>query len=213
MMLATSQKQRYWELVQGALKMAGAPIALAASLQYRIDNLPEDQQELFYHAEPLDVAKDLSGIERWSDEQIRAYIEQSSRASQANHELEPAITVQPKSNFFRFVSAFIFACSVAFGALLLLVVSLQQTGPLARTLSILAGGIGALGISGTLVMLFGLPAYNDTLRLQERFQHLEEEMKQALAQNQRLEREMKQALAQNQRLEKEMKQALNRRVS
>jgi hypothetical protein len=67
--------------------MAGAPTELATSLLQKIDTLPEDHQELFYHAEPLDVAKDLSGIERWSDEQVRAYIEQSRRETNTDHDL------------------------------------------------------------------------------------------------------------------------------
>lgn len=77
MSLTASQKQSYWERVEGALEIAGARPELAANLMPDIESLPEDQQELFYHPEPLDVAKDLSGVERWSNEQIRAYIEQS----------------------------------------------------------------------------------------------------------------------------------------
>ena len=77
MSLTASQKQSYWQRVEGALEIAGAPTELAASLLPEIESLPEDQQELFYHAEPLDVARDLSGVKRWSDEQVRAYIEQS----------------------------------------------------------------------------------------------------------------------------------------
>ena len=87
MNLTALQKYRYWVRVQSALEMAGAPTELATSLLQKIDTLPEDHQELFYHAEPLDVAKDLSGIERWSDEQVRAYIEQSRRETNTDHDL------------------------------------------------------------------------------------------------------------------------------
>lgn len=87
MSLTASQKQSYWKRVEGALEIAGAPTELAASLLPEIESLPEDQQELFYHAEPLDVARDLSGVKRWSDEQVRAYLEQSRPETKANDEL------------------------------------------------------------------------------------------------------------------------------
>jgi hypothetical protein len=83
--LTASQKQSYWERVQYALKMAGASNELAESLVHEIEHLPEEQQDLFYHAEPLDVARDLSGIERWSAEQVRDYIETSR--TRTNEEL------------------------------------------------------------------------------------------------------------------------------
>lgn len=85
--ITASQKQTYWQRVQDALAIAGAPNELAESLVQEVENLSRDQQELFYHAEPLDVAKDLSGVERWSDEQVRTYIEHSSRAGRSTEQL------------------------------------------------------------------------------------------------------------------------------
>lgn len=87
MSLTAAQKESYWERVQSALEIAGAPAELADSLVQKVGSLPEVQQQLFYHAEPLDVARDLSGVERWSDEQVHTYVEQSRRESEANERL------------------------------------------------------------------------------------------------------------------------------
>ena len=206
-MLATPQKQSYWERVQVALEIAGAPIELADSLLQKVEGLPEDQQELFYHAEPLDVARDLSGVERWSDEQVRAYLEQSSREIKSNDQLQAPITAESKGEHLSFFYVSIIALALTFGGVILVAVSLQDS-PLTRTLSIIAGGVAAFAVLATLMLVIGLPAYKYTMRLKKELHHLEGEMRVALARNQHLNEEMKEALAQNLRLEKEMKEAL-----
>ena len=75
MILTQHDKNNYWKQVQAALEIVGARPELAHELLTDVNNLPERQQELFYHAEPIDIARDLSGIEQWTDQQIRIYVE------------------------------------------------------------------------------------------------------------------------------------------
>jgi hypothetical protein len=215
--LTASQKASYWRRVQGALKLAGAPTELALELVLEVDRLPDAQQELFYHAEPLDVARDLSGVERWSDEQVRAYIEQSSRESKSNVELEAPITAlskakrfnfparaESKSKRFYFLSASISSLALTFSLLVLVLVSLQQTSPLAGTLSILAGGVAALTGLGALLLLIALPAYKYMTKLQAELHSLQEEL---IGRNRDLEKRLRD-LTKDQRFEQETTEAL-----
>lgn len=206
-MLATSQKQSYWERVQAALEIAGAPNELADSLRQKVESLPKDQQELFYHAEPLDVARDLSGVERWSDEQVRAYLEQSSIENMLNDQLEAPIPVWPQGEGLRFFYVIIIVLALNLGVDILVAVSLQNS-QLTPTLSIFASGVATLIVLAVLMFVIALPAYKYTRWLKKELHYLEGEMRVTLARNQHLNEEMKEALAQNLSLEKEMKAAL-----
>ena len=56
---------RYWKLVEDILlnifkvDPSKTPIR---RLRYQVSQFPEDQEDLFYHAEPLDIAADLAHI-------------------------------------------------------------------------------------------------------------------------------------------------------
>jgi hypothetical protein len=64
----------YWELVKRTLEeVFQAPQYLADSLKGRIEQLPADEQLLFYHAEPLDVAGDIAGVPLINPDRVRQY--------------------------------------------------------------------------------------------------------------------------------------------
>ena len=71
-----------------------------------------------------------------------------------------------------FFSAFVFACAVVFALLVLLAVTLPQTYPRTPIILFLAGAVGALGVMGALLLVFGLPAYNSVIDLEEQHQSL-----------------------------------------
>lgn len=72
------QKQLYWNCVSEAFRIVNSSEYVVENLRSQIERLPERKQELFYHAEPLDVAKDLSGIYKWTEEQLNKYREISN---------------------------------------------------------------------------------------------------------------------------------------
>ena len=74
----------------------------------------------------------------------------------------------------KYFSAFVLACAVVFALLLLLAVALPQTSPRTPIVLLLAGAAGGLGVVGALLMVFGLPTYNDVVDLNERWQNLED---------------------------------------
>ena len=86
-----------------------------------------------------------------------------------------------------FFSAFVFACAVAFALLVLLAVTLPQTTPRTPIILLLAGAVGALGVLGALLLVFGLPAYNCVIDLEERYQSLEEQFRNLDLRNKTLE--------------------------
>lgn len=77
-MLHQADKDRYWEAVEVALDVLEAPRELAFRFRERLESLHAGPQELFYHAEPLDVAKDLAGREACTEAQIDAYVNKVS---------------------------------------------------------------------------------------------------------------------------------------
>lgn len=77
-MLHQADKDRYWEAVELALDVLEAPRDLAFRFRERLESLHAGPQELFYHAEPLDVAKDLAGREACTEAQIDAYVRKVS---------------------------------------------------------------------------------------------------------------------------------------
>lgn len=67
------QMDEYWELVKKTLRdVFQADSDVADTLRGELDNRPAEEQLLFYHAEPLDVASDLAD-QRPDDEQVKAY--------------------------------------------------------------------------------------------------------------------------------------------
>lgn len=77
-MLHQADKDRYWQAVEAALDGLGVPREFALRLRQRLESLNPRPQELFYHAEPLDVAKDLAGREACTEAQIDAYVRKVS---------------------------------------------------------------------------------------------------------------------------------------
>lgn len=73
-----------------------------------------------------------------------------------------------------FFSAFVFVCAVVFALLVLLAVTLTQTYRTPIVL-LLAGAVGALGVMGALLLVFGLPAYYYAIDLEEQYQSLAEQ--------------------------------------
>ena len=88
-------------------------------------------------------------------------------------------------------SMLVFACSVAFALLLLLALTLPQTLPRTPIVLLLTGGVGALCVIGALLMIFGLPAYNCVMDLDDRCRSLEDY-------NQKLEERLKEIELQGQ---------------
>jgi len=77
-MLHQTDQDRYWEAVEMALEVLEAPRELAFRFRERLETLHPGPQELFYHAEPLDVAKDLAGREACTEAEADAYIRKVS---------------------------------------------------------------------------------------------------------------------------------------
>jgi hypothetical protein len=73
----------------------------------------------------------------------------------------------------RYFSGFVLTCAIAFGLLILLAVNLSS--PEANIVRLLAGGAGALGVMGALLLVFGLPAYYAVIDLIDRYQKLEDQ--------------------------------------
>lgn len=80
-MLHQADKDLYWQGVERALDLLdeASRAEAARRLRREVEALPSDARELFYHAEPLDVAKDLAGLRECSEEQMREYLEKVQR--------------------------------------------------------------------------------------------------------------------------------------
>lgn len=74
----------------------------------------------------------------------------------------------------RFFTVLVSVLIIAFGLLVLLAVSFLQTSSLSQTLVVLGGVVAGLSLLGSLLMAFGLPAYNYVRDLEERCQRLED---------------------------------------
>lgn len=74
----------------------------------------------------------------------------------------------------KYFSAFFMACSAVSALLLLLAVTMSQTAPEAPIVRALAGASAGLSVILALILVFGLPLYNDFVDTVERSQQLEE---------------------------------------
>jgi hypothetical protein len=79
-------KARYWHTVGVMLADLGVPAERARTLRASIDNMPEATQALFYHAAPLDVLRDLTGVDTWTPEMVERS-RQVWRAAPTNQEM------------------------------------------------------------------------------------------------------------------------------
>ena len=69
---------RYWALVKLTMeKLLGGNLRLADDLRHEISGCPDQEQLLFYHTEPLQVAADLVD-KRPSKNEVEAYIRLAS---------------------------------------------------------------------------------------------------------------------------------------
>lgn len=67
------QMDEYWELVKKTLRdVFQTDSAIVDTLRGEVGGRPAEEQLLFYHAEPLDVAADLAD-QRPDDGQVTAY--------------------------------------------------------------------------------------------------------------------------------------------
>lgn len=51
----------YWVVVERTVDLLGGQPYASTALRREVETTPADEQALFYHAEPLDVAADLVG--------------------------------------------------------------------------------------------------------------------------------------------------------
>ena len=66
--------EKYWELVKKTLdEVFQKDTGSADDLRRDVWTSPPDEQWQFYHAEPLDVAADLAGIEEITEEDVQDY--------------------------------------------------------------------------------------------------------------------------------------------
>jgi len=87
------------------------------------------------------------------------------------------ITAKSRRASARFFAAFIVVLAIGFGVLLLLAVVSQQASPQSRALPLLACGVAALALIGTLLMVVGVPAYNYVMDLEDRHEVLDARLK------------------------------------
>lgn len=67
-------KDAYWRLVDLTLEQVfnGNP-ADARAFRLRLDSAPPEEQTIFYHAEPLDVAADIADVVQATPQQVANY--------------------------------------------------------------------------------------------------------------------------------------------
>jgi hypothetical protein len=80
-MLHKAGKKRYWQSVALALELLSRRTDRVSVLRKKIENLPLDAQELFFHEEPFEVARILAGGEAATKRQIRDYIEKVQKSA------------------------------------------------------------------------------------------------------------------------------------
>jgi len=90
-MLHQTDKEMYWQTVGRALDaLIGAPaIDAARGLRTALEALPPEAQEIFYHSEPLEVAKDLAGLRACTPDQTRDYLDKVQRVSRFPSDAAP----------------------------------------------------------------------------------------------------------------------------
>ena len=82
--LQTRHIERYWDMVRSAIEQIFQNSDVARQVddfRREVSQSPEEEQILFYHAEPLDVAADLVGSTSPTAEQYRRYGELARRLS------------------------------------------------------------------------------------------------------------------------------------
>jgi cell division protein FtsB len=90
--------------------------------------------------------------------------------------------------------------------LLLLAVTLPPTSLQSPIVRLLGGGVGALCVMGTLLLIFGLPAYNSVIDLDDRYQNLEGQYLSLDRRNQFLETRFRNLEDRYQKLEETLKE-------
>jgi len=75
-----AERDHFWEVVRGCIKSFHAccedlALTKATSLQQRVNGMPVEEMELFYHAEPFDVACDLAGNRLDVKNYLQRYLE------------------------------------------------------------------------------------------------------------------------------------------
>ena len=62
MLTGKADSNRYWELVRRTLKdVFSRDPSIADSLENEVRNSAQDEEELFYHSEPLSTAAEIAG--------------------------------------------------------------------------------------------------------------------------------------------------------
>lgn len=117
----------------------------------------------------------------------------------------PTTKAKTRRHTASFFSALLFACAATFALLLLLAVSLPQTAPQTPIVLLLAGCAAALGVMGVLLLVFGLPAYNQVSDLDDRCQDLEDQYPSLDHRNQILEDRNQKLEDRYQKLEERLK--------
>jgi hypothetical protein len=79
-------KARYWHTVGAMLHDLGVPAERGRTLRASIESMPEATQALFYHAAPVDVVRDLTGVDTWTPEMVERS-RQIWRAAPTNQEM------------------------------------------------------------------------------------------------------------------------------
>ena len=77
-------------------------------------------------------------------------------------------TAKVKRQAATFFSAFVLVCGVAFALLVLLAVMLPESSPARPIVSLFAAIAGGLGLIGALLLVFGVPAYDYVMNLDDR---------------------------------------------
>lgn len=103
---------------------------------------------------------------------IRSWI----RTREERNKAEP----RPKRETAIFFPAFVSVCGVVFVGLALLAVAFPEPAPSRPIVSAIAIGGGALSIIGLLLLVFGVPAYNHVMKLDDRVSQNLERQKQDL---------------------------------
>jgi hypothetical protein len=75
-----AEQERFWRVVRQCIRVfhsrcASTTLPKAARLRKKVNDMPVEQRDLFYHAEPFDVACDLAGkrldVREYQDEYLK----------------------------------------------------------------------------------------------------------------------------------------------
>ena len=79
MQITIDEKKEYWDRVRDSLKIIGSENVSIEKLRMEIQALPVDDQILFYHSEPIDIAKDLARLTHLNPGHDLAYLALSEK--------------------------------------------------------------------------------------------------------------------------------------